>query len=83
FIDPDSVFGISFTVDAIVYSFIGGVGTALGPLIGAVILVPVQDTLLGALGGKIAGLHLIIYGVIIIAVMRFAPDGVGQLVRLR
>lgn len=81
FIDPDSVLGISFTIDAMVYSFIGGVGTSLGPLAGAVILVPVLDTLLGALGGKVAGLHLIIYGVIIILVMRFAPQGVVELVR--
>jgi branched-chain amino acid transport system permease protein len=81
FIDPDSVFGISFTIDAIVYAFIGGVGTALGPLFGAVIMVPVLDTLLGALGGRIAGLHLVIYGVIIILVMRFAPQGLAHLVR--
>jgi branched-chain amino acid transport system permease protein len=83
FIDPDSVFGISFTIDAMVYAFIGGVGTSLGPLLGAVILVPVLDTLLGALGGKISGLHLMIYGVIIILVMRFAPQGVIELVRSR
>lgn len=83
FVDPDSVFGISFTIDAIVYSFIGGVGTALGPLFGAVLLVPTLDALLGALGGQVSGLHLIIYGVIIIIVMRFAPEGVLGLLQER
>ncbi len=83
FVDPDSVFGISFTIDAIVYSFIGGVGTALGPLLGAVLMVPTLDALLGALGGQISGLHLIIYGVIIIIVMRFAPEGVLGLLQDR
>jgi branched-chain amino acid transport system permease protein len=81
FVDADSVFGVALTIDAIVYSFIGGVGTALGPLIGALLLVPTLDTLLGALGGHISGLHLVIYGVIIIVVMRVAPEGV--VIRLR
>jgi branched-chain amino acid transport system permease protein len=80
FIDADTVFGISLTIDAIVYSFIGGVGTALGPLVGAILLVPTLDTLLGAFGGQISGLHLVIYGLIIIIVMRVAPEGL--LIRL-
>jgi branched-chain amino acid transport system permease protein len=81
FIDADSVFGISLTIDAIVYSFIGGVGTSLGPLVGALLLVPTLDTLLGSLGGQISGLHLVIYGLIIIVVMRVAPEGL--VIRLR
>lgn len=82
FVDPDSVFGIRFTVDAIVYTYLGGVGTPLGPMVGAIIFVPVLDGLLGALGGRIAGLHLVLYGIIVILVMRFAPGGLVPLVRL-
>lgn len=88
FVDPDSVLGLSLTIDALVYSFIGGVGTALGPLVGAVIMVPILDALIGSFGGTVPGLHLIVYGIVIILVMRFAPRGIlavarGQFARYR
>jgi len=80
FIDPESVFGITFSIEAIVNAFVGGVGTVLGPLLGAVLLVPVSEWLRAVLGGRYAGVHLIVYGLVLIAVIRLAPEGVVGLV---
>jgi branched-chain amino acid transport system permease protein len=77
FIDPDSVLGISFSVEALTYAFVGGIGTTLGPLLGAVILVPVTEALRAGLGGRFTGASLVVYGIILIAVVRLAPDGLA------
>lgn len=84
FIDPESVFGITFSIEAIVNAFVGGVATVLGPLVGAALLVPISELLRAALGGRYAGVHLIVYGLVLIAVIRLAPEGVvGLLQRTR
>jgi branched-chain amino acid transport system permease protein len=82
FIEPESLLGISFSVESLTYAFVGGVGTPLGPLLGAAILVPISEALRSVLGGRFTGAHLIVYGLILIAVIRLAPDGlVGPLSR--
>ncbi len=77
FIDPDSLLGLSFSVESLTYAFVGGLGTTLGPLLGAAILVPISEALRSLLGGRFAGAHLIIYGIILIVVVRLAPDGLA------
>jgi branched-chain amino acid transport system permease protein len=79
FIDPESVFGISISVDALLFSLVGGVHALFGPLLGAAILVPLTEFLRNWLGGAFASLHLIVYGVILIAIMRIAPNGLAGL----
>lgn len=75
FIDPDSVLGASLSIDALVYAFVGGLGSLFGPLLGAAVLAPLTEILRGLLGGRLAGAHLVVYGVILILAMRFAPQG--------
>jgi branched-chain amino acid transport system permease protein len=79
FIDPESVLGVSLSIDALLFSFVGGLGSPFGPLLGAVVLVPLTELLRSLLGGKLAGVHLIVYGVILILVMRLAPQGLWGL----
>jgi branched-chain amino acid transport system permease protein len=79
FIDPESVLGVSLSIDALLFSFVGGLGSLFGPLLGAVLLVPLTELLRSLLGGKLAGVHLIVYGVILILVMRLAPQGLWGL----
>jgi branched-chain amino acid transport system permease protein len=54
-------------------------GSLFGPLLGTVLLVPLTELLRSLLGGKLAGVHLIVYGVILILVMRLAPQGLWGL----
>jgi branched-chain amino acid transport system permease protein len=79
FIDPESVLGVPLSIDALLFSFVGGLGSLFGPLLGAVVLVPLTELLRSLLGGRLAGVHLIVYGVILILVMRLAPQGLWGL----
>lgn len=79
FIDPESVFGVTVSVDALLFSLVGGTQSLLGPLLGAAILVPLTEYLRDALGGAFASLHLIVYGLILILIMRVAPSGLSGL----
>lgn len=78
FVSPDSFFGIFVTVEIIIRSIVGGVGTLLGPIIGSIILTPLSDISRGILGGY-RGVHLMLFGVIIIMIIIFLPQGVGKL----
>jgi len=79
FIDPESMLGVTLSIDALLFSFVGGLGSLFGPLLGAVVLVPLTEFLRSLLGGKLAGVHLIVYGVMLILVMRLAPQGLWGL----
>jgi branched-chain amino acid transport system permease protein len=79
FIDPDSGLGILVSVQLIITAALGGAGTLLGPLLGAVILVPLQTATNTWFGGSGAGLTYIIYGAIIVLIARFEPGGLLEL----
>jgi branched-chain amino acid transport system permease protein len=76
FIDPDSAFNIFDSIQMALIAIIGGVGTLLGPLLGALLMVPLGVWLRGLLGAQAAGLHLVIYAVILIAAALFMPRGI-------
>lgn len=68
---PNFTFGPLFTFDAIIVLYVGGVGTVLGPLIGAVFFVVVRDVLVK----NLEGIHLLVFGVIFIIVVLTLPGG--------
>jgi branched-chain amino acid transport system permease protein len=75
FIDPDSGLGILISVKMLIMSALGGAGLLFGPLIGAAILVPLEEISNSLLGGKGAGLTFVVYGAIIMIIARFLPGG--------
>jgi branched-chain amino acid transport system permease protein len=77
FIDPDSALGILVSVKMLIIAALGGAGTLFGPLIGAVILIPLEETTNAAFGGGGTGITFIVYGAIILIVARFQPGGVA------
>lgn len=79
FVDPDSGLGILVSVQLIITAALGGAGTLLGPLLGAVILVPLQTATNTWFGGSGSGLTYIIYGAIIVLIARFEPGGLLEL----
>lgn len=81
FINPESVLGIAVSIQIIVLAVVGGSGVILGPLIGAVILVPASQVLLRDFGGELPGLHTLLYGVVVIVVILLAPNGVHGFLR--
>jgi branched-chain amino acid transport system permease protein len=81
FIDPDSGFGILVSVQMLIVAALGGAGTLFGPLVGALILIPLQTTTNSLFGGGGSGLTYILYGGIIVLIARFEPGGLFDLWR--
>jgi hypothetical protein len=67
---------ISFEIAFI--ALIGGRGSIAGPVLGALLLRPVSDFSRIYFGSTVPGLHLIIFGVVLILVMLFQPRGLQE-----
>jgi branched-chain amino acid transport system permease protein len=94
FIDPNIAFGLDVSVAIVLIAIIGGIGTILGPVIGAIVLVPLSEILrnprglvqIGVLSPDssfvafveryLSNAHLLVYGILVVIVILFAPDGV-------
>jgi branched-chain amino acid transport system permease protein len=79
FVDPESGLGILVSVQMVIVAALGGAGTLYGPLIGAIILVPLQTATNTWFGGGGTGLTYILYGGIIVLLARFEPGGLIDL----
>lgn len=75
FVDPESSLGILVSVRMVIVAALGGAGTLFGPLLGAALLVPLEEWTNAAFGGGGTGITYMVYGGIIILVSRFAPGG--------
>jgi branched-chain amino acid transport system permease protein len=77
FITPTRTVSLDLSVQMVIMAVLGGLGSVFGPLLGAIILVPVGELTRAALGGStIQGAHLIVYGALLMLVVRFAPRGI-------
>ena len=83
FVDPESGLGILISVKMLIMAALGGAGLLLGPLVGALILVPLEEISNSLLGGKGAGLTFVVYGAIIVIIARFLPSGILALFKPR
>ena len=81
FIDPNTLLNMNMALEITIYSIVGGIGTLFGPLLGAAFLVPIADTVRASLGKSYAGVHLVIYGAVLMAVILFARDGLMGLLK--
>jgi branched-chain amino acid transport system permease protein len=75
FVDPESGCGILISVKMLIMAALGGAGLLFGPLVGALILVPLEEISNSLLGGKGAGLTFVVYGAMIVVIARFLPSG--------
>ena len=76
---PEQVFSIGRSIEIILGPVIGGVGTLFGPILGAVALTVLSDGIteaLAALGWEIPGTKQVFYGVVLLAVIIFLPNGI-------
>ncbi len=85
YIDANIAFGPWISVEALLAPIIGGVGTVLGPLAGAILLLGLGEVTKTAfaiwLGGAIPGVDLVVFGVLLILCVAFAPAGVMGAIR--
>jgi branched-chain amino acid transport system permease protein len=79
YIDPASAFPAGYDVRAILMTIFGGAGTVWGPLIGGFVLSVVGEVL----WARFAEVHLFLFGLMIVLILLFMPEGVVPLLRRR
>ncbi|HEY7364762.1 MAG TPA: branched-chain amino acid ABC transporter permease [Methylomirabilota bacterium] len=81
-LQPNTVFGVPFSVEIALRAIVGGSGTLLGPILGSFLLTPLAEFSRAyfATGGW-TGVHLIAYGLLLIVVVLFLPQGVYPYLR--
>ncbi len=79
FIDPPTAFATDDNVFPIVMALLGGVGTVAGPLIGALILTAINETL----WSHFPQIHTLFFGAVIVLVVLFLPRGLLWLLNVR
>ena len=87
FVDPFYVFSVDLSIRFALNAIIGGLGSALGPYLGSLLITSLETALRAQFSGVktgFTGIYLIIYGVVLILVVRFVPEGLtGLAARLR
>lgn len=74
-VDPATNFSmLLYSLQPALNGIIGGVGTAFGPIIGAVLMTPIGEYLRSTFSGQ-QGLNFMTYGVVLIAVVMLMPGG--------
>ena len=79
YIDPPISYSIALSVEMLLVSIVGGLGTVFGPLIGSVVLHVVNEVARHFIDTP--GLSLIVYGVILIFIISYLPNGLVGLFR--
>jgi len=74
---PSAVFDLSTSVFAIVFALFGGIGTLVGPVLGAVVLYGIYN----AIGVSEPQYFELIYGLLIVAIVLFLPGGLAAIGR--
>ncbi len=83
FIDPGIAYGPSKSVEALIAPIIGGLGTLLGPLVGALFIQGVGEIAketIGVFWPDRPGVDLILFGCILVLVLGFLPRGLVGLI---
>jgi branched-chain amino acid transport system permease protein len=99
FIDPNIVIGLDVSVQMVLICIIGGIGTILGPVVGAFVLTLLSETLrnpkwlvqaglfsddspvIAFIQQRLSNTHVLFYGILVVVVILFAPDGILGLLK--
>lgn len=80
-IEPSTVMSIDISIKIVLVAVLGGAGTIWGPLLGAMILIPLSEYSRIWLGGTGMGIDLIIFGALILFISIFQPAGIVGILR--
>jgi branched-chain amino acid transport system permease protein len=75
-VTPESVFGLLVSSRALIVTLFGGIGAVAGPVVGALVLIPLGEILHVQLSHVLPGIQGVVLGVAIIAVVLLAPEGI-------
>jgi branched-chain amino acid transport system permease protein len=76
-VTPDGALSITWTINIVTTTIVGGIGTIIGPLIGGVFTVYLAESL-----ADYPELHVLLTGLIVILIIRFAPFGIWGVLKL-
>lgn len=77
YLHPNTMFGMSTSIELILRPIVGGLGTLFGPVVGSFFLTPLSEISRAYFArGGLEGLHLILYGILAILVVLFMPRGI-------
>ena len=77
FVDPSSAFSLELSVQVAMFALIGGLGTVAGPIAGTFLVLPIAELARGWLSSVGNGMHGLIYGLILVAVVLTIPRGLA------
>lgn len=77
FADPYLLASPVLTIEIVLFATIGGLGTPFGPILGALLFVPLGEILRGQLGAALPGLHYFLYGLAVVLVVLILPRGIA------
>lgn len=77
FIYPFEIFSAPFNVSLLVAPIIGGRGSLIGPIVGAILNKPIAELVRARFAAENAGVTLIVYGTFIMTFALFLPRGIS------
>lgn len=79
YVEPAYIFDHTISVTIALIAVFGGSGNILGPILGAAILMPISELTRAWMGSSGSGIDLMIYGIFIVLMCVFEPDGLTGL----
>jgi len=76
YIDPPTAFSVERSVEMLLVAMIGGPGTVVGPLLGALVVHAIADTTRSLIATP--GVAPMLYGVVLLLIIGFLPGGVAR-----
>ncbi len=77
YLDPPSAFNLAYAVNTIAMPLVGGIGTWIGPVIGAVLLTAVQQAAMVTIS---SASNLLLVGLLMVGFIAVAPNGIVGLI---
>jgi len=81
-VDPPTVMSLDMSMKFVLVAILGGSGSLAGPILGAAVLIPLQEYTRAQWGGLGGGVDLMIFGVLIVIIVIRQPSGLIGLIRL-
>lgn len=76
YLEPNAIAGALMSNEMVFLAVVGGSGTVLGPVVGGISLHAISEIIQFYLGDLTQGLHLFIYGLIVVLMIMFKPQGI-------
>lgn len=74
YFEPENIFNLNLSIEFVLIVIVGGIGTIYGPLLGAAIIIPLNEILRSSFP-SLNGMNFFIYGVSLILIVSFLPNG--------